>query len=69
MGTTHKGARVAAGAVKSRESTPDARISLLVHSKLRDRIDALAKSERRTRNAQCALLLERGLDEFARATG
>lgn len=69
MGTTHKGARVSAGGAKSREPGPAARISLLVHGKLRDRIDAMAKAERRTRNAQCELLLERGLEEFSRAAG
>lgn len=62
MATTHKKPRVSARA--SKDSQPR-RISLVVPPSLRTQIAALAKTEKRTLNAQCTVLLERGLKALA----
>lgn len=59
MSATHKRARVAAGRAKSPAPT---RISLLVPRDLKEGLLGLSKSEKRTLNAQCALMLERALE-------
>jgi hypothetical protein len=44
-----------------------ARLSLIVSPQLRKKIERVAKKEKRTLVAQCALLLEKGLEASAAA--
>lgn len=62
MTTTHKKPRVSARASKEVKPT---RISLVVTPSLRTQLATLAKVEKRTLNAQCTLLIERGLQAMA----
>ncbi len=64
MRTKRKTGSVPAAAQKNVQA---ARISLFVSKELRDLIQAVAQSERRTLNKQCELLLERGLQAEGKA--